>query len=186
MRVGRRANEQNRQFLLQMASDPGGGKSALAGAIGRATGAVVIDKDVLKAAALNVGAEESLASQIAYEAFFDLASSLLAMGHSVVLDSPAYFPSIRERGQRLAQQAGARYRIIECVCPDDEELARRLQGRTRLVSQLTYPLSNPYARPETAPLAEPRLTIDTSRPLEECVREALEYLGCGSRQDLRR
>ena len=44
------------QFLLQMAGMPGSGKSALARLIGRSTKAIVIDKDVLKTAALEAGA----------------------------------------------------------------------------------------------------------------------------------
>ena len=64
-------------FLLQMAGAPGSGKSALARLIGRCTDAVVIDKDVLKTAALEAGADDTLAGGIAYEAFFALADHLL-------------------------------------------------------------------------------------------------------------
>ena len=44
-----------RQFLLQMAGDSGTGKSTLALSIGRATGAVVLDKDVVQTALLEDG-----------------------------------------------------------------------------------------------------------------------------------
>ena len=56
----------SKQFLLQMAGMPGSGKSALARLIGRSTKAIVLDKDVLKTAALEAGADEKLASGIAY------------------------------------------------------------------------------------------------------------------------
>ena len=55
----------NRQFLLQMAGMAGSGKSALARLIGRSTKAVMLDKDVLKTAALEAGADDKLASGIA-------------------------------------------------------------------------------------------------------------------------
>ncbi|MCH7580762.1 MAG: ATP-binding protein, partial [Chloroflexi bacterium] len=67
----------NRQFLLQMAGVPGSGKSALARLIGRGAKAVVLDKDVLKTAALEGGADEELASGVAYDTFFALAGHLL-------------------------------------------------------------------------------------------------------------
>ncbi len=165
----------NGQFLLQMAGEPGSGKSALAQAIGRVTSAVVLDKDIIKTAALHAGAEEDIAGAIAYEVFFGLTHSLLAMGHSVILDSPAYYLSIRERGQQLAEGVGARYYIIECCCDDREELARRLQQRERLASQ-PGELTDPSARNGTAALTEPRLVTHMSQPLSECVREAIMYL----------
>src|SRR3990172_3905882 len=110
------------QFVVQMAGKPGSGKSTLARGIGAACEAVVLDKDVIKSAALNAGAEESLAAGLAYEGLFDLVRSLLRMGQSVVLDSAAFYPQIVEKGQSLAIAAGAAYYVIECVCPDREDL----------------------------------------------------------------
>lgn len=162
-------------LLVQMAGDPASGKSTLARTIGRALGAVVLDKDVIKVAALRAGAPEELAAPLAYEAFFDLARDLLRQGHSVILDSPAFFPSIPQSGQSLAIEADAAYRIIECTCGDPARVASRLHSRPRLVSQPAGP-SDPSARPGTAPLTHPRLTVDTSRPLDQCLAEALAYL----------
>lgn len=170
-----------RRFLLQMAGEPGSGKSALARGVGRATGAVVIDKDVIKSAALRAGAEEALAAPLAYQVFFDLARSLLAMGHSVVLDSPAFYPLIREQGQQIAAEAGVEYHIFECVCVDPEELARRLAGRERLVSQPAGRDRDPYSQPGTAPLMEAHLTVDTRQPLCDCLPQALAYIGHDTR-----
>ena len=70
----------NSPFLLQMAGQPGSGKSALARLIAKRTGAVALDKDVLKTAALDAGADESSAGKIAYEGFLALASHLLGQG----------------------------------------------------------------------------------------------------------
>jgi predicted kinase len=159
-----------------MAGEPGSGKSTLARAIGEATGAVVIDKDVIKSAALNAGAAESLAAGLAYEAMFDLARSLLDMGHSVILDSPAFFTDIRAKGRAIAAAVGVAYRLIETICDDAATIEARLSGRQGLRSQPRARITKAYERPGTALLDEPRLTIDARGPLCDGLRRALEYL----------
>ena len=167
-------------FLLQMAGDPGSGKSTLARALGESTGALILDKDIIKSAALTAGAEESVAAPLAYEALFGLARSILDQGRSVILDSPAYFMRIRDTGREIAKAQGIPYHIIECVA-GRELVAARLASRERLRSQLDQPVIDPYARPGAAPLEEPRCTIDMPGPLDECVRQALEYMGHDAR-----
>jgi len=165
--------------VVQMAGKPGSGKSTLARGIGAACEAVVLDKDVIKSAALNAGAEESLAGPLAYEVLFDLARSLLGMAQSVVLDSPAFYPQIVEKGRQLAADAGASYHVIECVCLDRDELARRLSAGERLRSQPRGlgQLVDAASLPGTAPFERPHLVVDTTRPDAECLRLALEYIG---------
>ena len=163
----------SQQFLLQMAGGPGSGKSALARVIGRRTAAVVLDKDILKTAALHAGAEEALAGGIAYEAFFDLADHLLGQGLSVVLDSPSYFETIPAKGQALAEERGIGYHFVECVCEDQAELERRLSGRPRLDSQPGSP--SPSGRVTMAPPGA-YLRVDTLQPIERCLEVVLELL----------
>ena len=164
----------NPLFLLQMAGAPGSGKSALARLIGRCTGAVVIDKDVLKTAALEAGTEEELASGIAYEAFFALADHLLGQERSVVLDSPSFWDTIRSKGAAIADRRGAPYYFIECVCSDEAELSRRLRDRPRLPSQPGEPIDAAW---ETFTPPGPYLRVDTTQPIERCLELALDYLG---------
>ena len=169
-----------RQFLLQMAGESGSGKSTLARAIGRATGAVVLDKDYIKAPLLEEGLEDAHAGGLSFAVFFSLAGSLLAQGHSLVLDSAAFYPSIREGGALLAANCGAEYRLIECVCDDVIEHEGRLVGRNGLASQprsLAQLTLERKAKTGIVPLSEPRLTIDTLQPLSVCLDRALAYLG---------
>lgn len=162
-------------FLLQMAGPPGSGKSALARMIGRVTGAVVLDKDVIKTAALEAGAEESLAAPLAYEAFFALADHLLGQGQSVVLDSPSFWEGIPTKGARIAQERMVAYYFIECICQDEAELARRLRDRPRMASQPVEPVDG--ERWQTIAPVGAYLRIDTTQPLDRCVELALDYLG---------
>jgi predicted kinase len=161
------------QFLLQLAGVPGSGKSALARLIGARTGAVVIDKDVLKSAALDAGIDESLAGGVSYETFFALADHVLGQGHSAILDSPSFYASIPANGFSVAQRRCVPYHFIECACPDSAELARRLRERPRLRSNPTEPVEER----ETFSPPGPYLRIDTTEPIERCLAIALEYLG---------
>ncbi|MCH8995431.1 MAG: AAA family ATPase [Chloroflexi bacterium] len=161
-------------FLLQMAGVPGSGKSALARLIGRSTGAVVLDKDVLKTAALAADAEEPLAGEIAYEAFFALAHHLLGQGLSVILDSPSFWETIPKKGAAIAAGRCIPYYFIECLCPDREELARRLRDRPRLPSNPGEESLEALRTTFTPPGAY--LRVDTTQAIEDCLAMALDYL----------
>ncbi len=165
----------NRQFLLQMAGMPGSGKSALARLIGRSTKAVVLDKDVLKTAALEAGADEKLAGGIAYDTFFALAGHLLGQGWSVVLDSPSFWETIPKRGREIAAERHLPYFFIECYCDDGLELARRLRERTRMASQPGEEVLDESLETITPPDAH--LRVDTTQPIDHTLSIALDYLG---------
>jgi len=167
-----------KSFLLQMAGMPGSGKSALARLIGQTTGAVVLDKDVLKTAALEAGVEDDQrAGAVAYEAFFALADHLLGQDLSVVLDSPSFYETIPAKGAAIAAARMLPYYFIECVCADREELARRLRDRPRLRSNRGEETVD--AGWETFGPPGAYLRIDTTQPLERCLALALDYVGGG-------
>ncbi|MPZ49644.1 MAG: AAA family ATPase [Dehalococcoidia bacterium] len=171
-----------RRFLLQMAGESGTGKSTLAKAIGRATGAVVLDKDIIKSRILDgeevwmTGLPEEVAGPLHHAIVFDLVDSLLQQGFSVVIDGAAFFPSIRARGQALAEAAGAAYYIIECSLPDLVTLQSRIDSKELMTSQPRVASLSGFARPGTGPITEPHLIIDTRKPPEVCLPDALEYL----------
>ncbi len=165
-------------FLLQMAGAPGSGKSAVARLIGRATDAVVLDKDVLKTAALEAGVEEPAAGSVAYEAFFALAAHLLGQDRSVVLDSPSFWETIPPRGAAIAADRHMPYYFIECLCDDRDELSRRLRERPRLASNPGEESLDAGA--ETFAPSGPYLRLDTTQPIDRCLALALEYLGLSS------
>lgn len=167
------------QFLLQMHGESGAGKSTLALAIGAATGALVLDKDRIKGPLIDGGLEDMVAGGLTYDVVWLLLHSFLSQGFSVVLDSPAFWPRIIEQGKALGAETAARYYIIECRCDDEREQERRLTSRTRFASQpadlsaLSLALTRPGVERE---LAEPHLSLDTTQPLDACVRQALRYI----------
>jgi predicted kinase len=159
-----------------MHGEPGSGKSTVARELGSRLDAVVIDKDVIKAALLRVGIVEQQAAAGAYEVFFAQARSLVAAGESIVLDNPVYWASVEERWLEISDAADSPRILIECVCPDRSELLRRLTTRDALESQ-PRTILNPDRHPGIAEtLFEPRLVLDTTRPLGEIVDEARTYV----------
>ena len=126
-------------IVIQMHGLPGSGKSTLARAIAPRIGAIVLDKDVIKAALLRAGIPENKAGTAAYEVYFSQAQELISLGHSVILDNPVYWPIVEQRWKDICEQAGAPRLILECMLGDDEERARRLGIRHRLESQPATP-----------------------------------------------
>ena len=168
------------RFLLQMHGESGAGKSTLALAVGRATGAVVLDKDRIKGPLIEGGLDDTLAGGLTYDTVWLLLQSFLEQGFSVVLDSPAFWPGIPERGRALAGEAEAEYHIVEVRCADAVEQERRLTSRMRFAAQPANraALAIALARPGLVrELTEPHLTVDTTRPLGVCLDEVLRYIG---------
>ena len=162
-------------IVVQMHGEPGSGKSTLARALAPRIDAVVLDKDLLKSGLLHAGMEDPVAGATSYDLFFALASDVLAQGRSVVLDSPVFWPIVEERSQAVARAAGAAYFMLECVCLDGAELERRLATRHALDSQ-PREVRNWRAVPGTIDPSCERLTLDTLRPLDELVAQAVAYL----------
>lgn len=165
-----------RRLVVQMQGEPGSGKSTLASALGRRLGAVVLDKDVVKAALLRKGIAERDAAPGAYEVYFAQARALVEQGHSVVLDNPVHWESVERQWLEIVSLAGSPPILIECVCPDRNELVRRLATRDALESQPREPLDL-WLHPGSAATAfQPRLTLDTTQPLDVVVDAALAYV----------
>jgi predicted kinase len=165
--------------VVQMHGEPGSGKSTVARALASRIDAVVLDKDIIKSAILRAGATESLAAPAAYEVYFELGRNLVGHGRSVILDNPVFWTRVEERWLALAEEAGSRALLIECVCRDRAELVRRLATRHGLASQPRDPLDLLRHPGSAATQFVPRLTLDTSRPLDEIVEEAAAYVLAG-------
>ena len=171
-----------KRFVLQMAGEPGTGKSTLARAVGSCTGAVVIDKDIIKSRMLDFGVPEEVAADCSYDLFFRLGESFVYQGHSIVLDSPASYSYIRERGAAIASQYDAGYFIVRCYVEDVSVMQRRLDQRVSVSSQNGVAAHDRYLRPGTSPLNEPHLILDASQSPETMLRLTLEYLGENTRR----
>jgi predicted kinase len=179
------------QLFIQMSGAPGSGKTTIAHAIARRINAVVIDHDVTKSALLEANVPLALAGSASYQVLGAIAQHLLLQGCNVIFDSPCYYQELLEKGQQLAQAVGAVYLYLECRVEDLNELDRRLRTRTRHPSQVagvSFPLTDSSGKTQTSNeifsewienMKRPDsgyLVLDTMRPLEVCIAEAMRYI----------
>lgn len=184
-----------KQLFIQMSGAPGAGKTTIATAISAKIGAVILDHDVTKSAIMATGVPFSVAGKASYAVLLGVAKHLLQQGHNVILDSPCFYDELLQKGQQLAQEANATYVYIECVLVDLFELDRRLRGRSSWssqvqgITQLPRTSQVPGSSGErlvdeavmqawVANMKRPDdfLQLDTSRPVKDCVSDALKYI----------
>lgn len=183
-----------KQIFIQMSGAPGAGKTTIAKAIAAQIGAVIIDHDITKSALLDADVPVSIAGNASYQVLIAVAQHLLSQGHDVIFDSPCFYTDLLRRGQRLAQEANAKYLYIECVVDDLDELDRRLRERPRHHSQVagiqvapTYGSGKTHIdegvfRDWIANMKRPEgnyLVLDTTRSLQVCIEEVMAYIEQG-------
>jgi adenylylsulfate kinase len=167
-------------LLITLAGLPGSGKSVLAHALEQALPAAVLDKDRVRAALFPPEEIEYTARQddLCMEAVYQAAAFLLRKGRSVILDGRLYARVYQvERLLAFAREVNTPLKLIECIAPD-EVIRRRMEVD---VAEGLHPARNRtfamYHQIKDAadPITFPHLVVDTSRPLEECVKECLAY-----------
>ena len=170
-------------MLVMMAGLPGTGKSTLSRALAERCGGAVLDKDVIRAALFAPAHIEYSREQDDF-----CQQLMLETGEYLLSRNPRLWifldgrPFSRSYQRRQAEATAARLHtplaIIECVCHQATALAR-LQADS-LTGAHAAANRNPalYAQVanEFEPLNQPRLTLDTSQSLSECVRQAQAYL----------
>lgn len=170
-------------MLIAMAGLPGTGKSTLARALAADLGAVVLDKDRVRAALFPPGVLDYSTAQndFAMEVIYETAAFLLAQEphRPVIVDGRTF--SRRAQVQRLvaaAAQMKVPLCIVECVC-SAETARRRL---TADVAKGMHPAADRnfdlYRRlkADADPLSEERLVVDTDAPLDSCLVRIHTYL----------
>jgi len=171
-------------FFLQMSGFPGSGKSTVSKYIAKLTGAVIVDHDILKSALLHSlemkGVESTIVGGVSYDMEWALIDSYLEQGHSVILDSPCLYEGMVEKGIKLSNKHGVKYKYIECYLNDMEEINNRLQTRKRMVSQIGKVDSEvafkKWLDGSKRPSNTEYLIVDSDKPLERYAQRMMDYM----------
>ncbi|MDQ3704541.1 MAG: ATP-binding protein [Chloroflexota bacterium] len=168
-------------LLVALRGMPGSGKSTLGRAISKRLGWPIIDKDDVKDL-IDGHCDDS--GTLAYEVMFNIARRQLQQGLNVICDSPLTYASLYEQARRVADDTGARLVVLECVCSDEEEWQRRVDARQEMGlpghHMSSWEKLQGYRLMVEGkveyPVGVDRLVLDTVRPLEEIVEEAMGWL----------
>lgn len=170
-------------MIVLFAGLPGTGKSTLAAALAQRFHAVVINKDVVRAALFPPALVEYSAQQddFCQHLMLETAQYLIQRDADlyVFLDGRTFSRAYqRDSVSEFAARLGVPRKMIECVCEDDIALARiraDVAAGTHLAKnrtpELYYSLKASFESIE-----QPRLVIDSGKPLAACVDEAARFL----------
>lgn len=161
--------------LVLMSGLPGTGRSELAAYLARERGWALFTKDAVTRSLAEVEIAHKLA---AYTVMFSLAGLNLRNGLSVVLDASFSLPRTRTQARKVAQEHGASFAAIACVCSDS--------GRWRQQLAMNPPPTEGWASPAFVspeqiqkryyPWRGPHLPLDTLGSLDENYQRLTAYL----------
>ena len=167
--------------LIVFSGLPGTGKSTIAEAVGRELGIPVFAKNwvegALKSSNLVTETTEKYLGSAGYTLLTVLAERQLMLGQSVILDSLASMASIRLVWKSLCKNYKADWRVIECICSDDDIHHTRLKQRQRGIpgwQELEWS-DVEFVRSYYLSWEDKRLILDSILPIDENIITALGY-----------
>jgi predicted kinase len=159
--------------LIVMSGLPGVGKSAVAEALARATGAVHLSIDAIEDGLLAARLEPDLRTGIAaYEAVRAAAELNLALGHTVVVDAVNRSELARETWRRASRTGGTPLLFVLLTLDRSAEHRRRLEQRSRPLVHVPEPSwADVEARAAGYEpwVGDDLLVLDASRPVADSV-----------------
>ncbi len=171
-------------MLVAMAGLPGVGKSTLARRLAAVLPrAVVLDKDPIRAALFPLPTLEysTLQDDFVVDLMLQTAGYLLDKDPAwlVILDGRPFSRAYQVlRLAHFCEQKAVPLRVIHCTCPDEaarQRLELAARQNSHLAANRSYAL---YLQMKAAaePVPVPCLEIDTTRPVQACLFQALDYL----------
>jgi len=180
----------SKPFLFVTTGLVGTGKTALAQALAKRLGLVVISSDVTRKNLAGISTTEHRFEQFdagiysaefsrkTYDKMLTEAREFLVGGGSVIIDASFIKAEERLKAKRLAEETGADFFIVECTL-DEESVKQRLAQRLEqaLVSDGRWEIYEPQKRRFDPVVEAPEtnhVIIDTSPPVGETVRQILD------------
>lgn len=164
-----------------MAGLPGTGKTALAEALASRVGGIVLSKDKVRAALFPPGAITYSGGQNDFcMSVVLMAAQRIAADHRVpfvFLDGRTFSRTHHVKQVfEAARLVGAGFSILHLYCPEELALERIKKDKDKHPAKNRDPLLYFLVKSYFEPITLPKLDVDTSRPLEECVEQSVRYL----------
>ena len=167
--------------LIAMRGMSGCGKSTVSRVLSKRLGWPLIDKDDIYDI---LDGHSSEAGGLSYDTMFNIARRQLLQGLSVICDSPLTLSMSYENARRVAAETHASLVIVECICSDEQAWSQRINWRKQLQLPAHHLIDwdifqTSRAKVESVmnyPISDPRIIVDTVRPLDETVHEIIAWL----------
>jgi hypothetical protein len=186
------AYTRSRPILLITTGLVGTGKTALAQALAKRLGLVVISSDVTRKRLAGIpltehrfdefdsGIYSAEFSKKTYDKMFSQTRDFLSNGGSVIIDASFIKAEQRLKAKRLAEEMRADFFIVECSL-DEKTIKQRLARRLKEVSTSDgrWEIYQPQKRAFDPVVEVPETNhaiIDTTQPVEENIRQVLESI----------
>ena len=173
------AHKTHQQTLLLLKGHPATGKSTLANALARRLGWPLIDKDDIKDHTYPLPD----GGHLSYAIMWQIVRHQLAIGLSVLVDSPLSYPTTYETGQELAAEFGTQLLVVETALPDalwqarlDQRTLEEQTHRTSGWADMQQLLAEYNASWRYPIEAKHHLVVDTSQPPIQLVQRIIDHL----------
>jgi len=152
-----------RSKLIVFAGLPGTGKSTLAQALARDSGALYVRIDTLEQAIRDADVLRGDIGPAGYVAAYAVAEANLQLGQDVIIDAANALEIARESWRALAAETGATLVEIVISCSDRDEHRRRVETRGTDIPGLVQPTWQQVVDREWHPWTGPHHAIDTAK-----------------------
>ncbi|GGB18813.1 AAA family ATPase [Allosediminivita pacifica] len=163
--------------LVALSGLPGVGKTTLARALARRTGAVHLRVDTVEAALAQSTLAIREAADAGYVVLAGVAKDNLLLGRDVILDTVNPVALIPEMWAGVARDTGCKLTNVEVTCSDRALHRRRVETRQSDVPGLVVPSWSQVLAREFEPWQGDRLVVDTAgRDVSDCVTRIVDTI----------
>lgn len=160
-------------MLVLVCGLPATGKSNLARSLTRKMKAQILNTDIVRKELFEKPAYSDEEKELVYDVTFLIARYLLTNRRNVIIDGTFYKKRLRDRMREIARDVGTRFKIVECICPEDVIRKRMVRRAERKVTLSDADLEvYEKIKAEFEPIEEDHIVVHT----DHYYKENLEYV----------